>query len=428
MKPRLLIADKNKKIFDVPGLTAVGSKTGTLSPLDDKALIKLPYGSELFTLPDRYPVGYCETARKFITLTQNPCKKKPEACYAVAAFISPGYTACYSTAYIESKGAKLLPLFSYSAVCLYRGEFYVPAVRVDRERRQDLRLMNIQKIQQNVKRFRKLFGKNRLFKHLIRCALTYHCPAGKNFFLQRYECPLPTSTACNSRCIGCISFQSGKECPITQPRISFTPTPREIAEIALFHIRNVRRPVVSFGQGCEGEPLMAGGVLFEAISLIRKETKKGTINLNTNASKPKLVEKLVKSGLDSIRVSVNSLRPRYYNRYYKPIGYGFADVLKSIELTKKAGGFVSINYLTMPGFTDDSGETKALMDFLKRFDIDMIQWRNLNYDPLSYAKQMGIRPAIKDMVGIAELIEMVKKRFPRVMHGYFNPPREKWLR
>ncbi|MCK4423827.1 MAG: hypothetical protein KAV18_07145 [Candidatus Omnitrophica bacterium] len=48
----------------------------------------------------------------------------------------------------------------------------------------------------------------------------------------------------------------------------------------------MRQPVVSFGQGCEGEPLLVYKTLSQAIKLIRKQTKKGTINLNTNASRP----------------------------------------------------------------------------------------------------------------------------------------------
>ena len=38
-------------------------------------------------------------------------------------------------------------------------------------------------------------ARNRLFRHLETCALTYGCPAAKNLFLCRYEAPLPTSPA-----------------------------------------------------------------------------------------------------------------------------------------------------------------------------------------------------------------------------------------
>ena len=63
---------------------------------------------------------------------------------------------------------------------------------------------------------------------------------------------------------------------------AFLPKPEEIAGIALFHIAHVKDPIVSFGQGCEGEPLLAGDVIEKAIRIIRRETARGTINMNTN--------------------------------------------------------------------------------------------------------------------------------------------------
>ena len=53
----------------------------------------------------------------------------------------------------------------------------------------------------------------------------------------------------------------------------------------------------------------------------------------------------------------------------------------------------------------------------------MIQWRNLNYDPLAYFKKLKLSVKKEDMIGVKTLIGRVKKEFPRVMHGYFNPSR-----
>jgi hypothetical protein len=55
----------------------------------------------------------------------------------------------------------------------------------------------------------------------------YHCFAAKNIFVGRWEAPLPTSPTCNARCVGCLSLQEG-ECPASQDRIQFVPTPEEI--------------------------------------------------------------------------------------------------------------------------------------------------------------------------------------------------------
>ncbi len=424
--PYLLIVDKNRQTFDVPRFEGTGMKGGEYFRLTGSDLIKLPPDSELFMLPDRSPVGYDSGKKTFNVLRHSPLTQHNDTCYAVAAFLPPGYTVTYSAAYSESRSAQLLPLFSYAPVVFYRNALYTTAVRVDRERRQTLKgVLRPALLRKNVKSFRGIFPRNRLVRHLETCALVYGCPAARNFFLKRYEAPLPTSPGCNAACIGCISHQPKKKCSVTQPRIRFVPTPEEVADIALFHIKEVRSPVVSFGQGCEGEPLLEAEVLERAVKLIRKSTSKGMININTNASRPDVVRRLFAAGMNSMRVSMNSVRETCYSAYYKPRGYTFRDVTRSIREAKKAGGFVSINYLVMPGFTDALRETKALSGFLKKTGVDMIQWRNLNYDPLAYFKRLKISVKREDMTGIAALIRNVKKTNPRLMHGYFNPSRER---
>lgn len=426
--PKLLIADKKGKIFDVPYLEAAGMKAGKSFRLEEKDLVKLPLESELFMLPDRKPVGYSPERGGFIQLENSPLTKKREKVFPAAAFLSPGYTATYSSLYTEKGKKKTLPLFSYGAAAFYKGGLYAACIRVDRERRQELKLMDLSTIQKNVKAFKKLFPGNRLVKHLQRCALSYSCPAAKNFFLKRYEAPLPTSPMCNAKCLGCISYQPKRSCPVTQPRIEFIPTPEEVAEIALFHIKEVKDPVVSFGQGCEGEPLLAAEVIEEAVKLIRKKTSKGIININTNASRPDHVRRLFERGMDSMRVSINSFQEKHYAAYYLPSGYGFKDVLRSIKSAKKQGGFISINYLVMPGFTDWRKEVNAFEAFLKKEEVDMIQWRNLNYDPREYFRKLKLDIKETEMIGISQLVRMIKKKYPSLMHGYFNPSRGRMKR
>ena len=419
--PQLVVSDSRGKIYNVPFLRAVGMKGESFFKLSSVEFIKLPHGSELFMLPDRMPFAYSPDEGKIVAVDVNPFQKKEGKVFAVGAFLSPGFTINYNSAYAEIGRPKMLPLFSYGAVAFYRGQFYVTATRVDSELRQDLRYMNINSIKKGAKTLRKLFPGNRLMRHLEGCALTYGCPAAKNFFLGRYEAPLPTSPYCNAKCIGCISYQPAGKCPITQPRIKFRPSPEEVAEVALYHINRVTDPVVSFGQGCEGEPLLAGKVLEESIKLVRKKTGKGIINLNTNASRPDILDRLFHAGLDSIRVSLNSAREEYYVKYYKPRGYRFKDVLESIRAAKRRGGFVSINYLTMPGFTDRELEFKAFKSLVRKYRVDMIQWRNLNFDPVKYFQILKISPGGENMLGVKKCIGLFKKDYPGLMMGYFNP-------
>ena len=137
---------------------------------------------------------------------------------------------------------------------------------------------------------------------------------------------------CNARCVGCISLQPSEKCSATQDRIRFVPTPTEIAEVAVPHLQKADRAIVSFGQGCEGEPLLQADTLEKAIVAIRKKTDRGTINLNSNASLPKAIKRLSAAGLDSLRVSLNSAQEHFYSPYYRPNGYAFSDVLESIRV------------------------------------------------------------------------------------------------
>ena len=410
--PQLLYSDKNGKIFEEPGLDAAVMKAGRIGRIDPSELIELPTGSQLFVLPERQAIGYDRAAG---------VPAVSDGRFAVAAFLSPGYTATSSPAYIDDPRSIRLPLFSYCAAVSYKGRTCVTAVRVDTDRRHDSRFIDMAKVKRNAANLKKIFPKNRLIGHLKTCALTYGCPNAQNFFLSRYECPLPTSPACNARCAGCISYQPSKDICATQPRIKFVPKPAEIAEIALYHIGKVDKPIVSFGQGCEGEPLTQASIVEEAIRLIRTATSKGVVNLNTNGSRPDKLKSLIDAGLDSVRISLNSARAVYYTKYYRPVGYGFADVVNSIKIAKKKGIFVSLNYLTMPGFTDLNAEYKALESLISRTGVDMIQWRNLNYDPLRYFDILDLKPSPADMLGIRQEIKLLQQEFPKLRHGYFNP-------
>ena len=318
-----VVADVNGAIFDLPGYAAAGmAGGGYLAPLTVAESIVAPYGSELMYLPDRAPVLFNIAAGEFETLHENPLAPG-EPVFPVAAFNSPGYVITHVSAFREHSRARLLPLFSYGAAGWHRGQFRSAAIRVDAEPRQDLRRMKPADVSAGVRAVRRRMPANRLRQHLETCALRSGCPAGKNFFLGRYEAPLPTAKTCNARCLGCLSLQKESGISCTQERIAFTPTSAEIAEVALFHIGRVKKAVVSFGQGCEGEPLSAARAIEPAIRLIRSETGRGTINLNTNASLPEAVGRLCDAGLDSIRVSMNSVRRECYEAYFRPKGYAF---------------------------------------------------------------------------------------------------------
>lgn len=422
-----VVADKEGKVIELEGYAAGGMAGTAFTPLSTVNTINMPYGGEFMFLPDRSPVVLNLKTNRPEILKENPYSPG-EPVFPVAAFNSPGYVISQVSAYTEKQAARQLPLFSYGAIGWHKGSFRTAVILVDSEKRQDLRLMPREKIIAGVGAMKKKMPQNRLRVHLENCALKYGCPAAKNFFLGRFEAPLPTSENCNARCMGCISLQKETGIKNSQERISFTPSPEEISEIALAHIMKVKRSVVSFGQGCEGDPLLAAHVIEPATRLIRSKTDRGTINMNTNGSLPEVMERLFDAGLDSIRVSMNSVRSKCYDAYFRPKGYLFSDVIKSIDKALGRNIFVSINYLNCPGFTDSPEEADALFAFLKEHPVNFIQWRNLNFDPLRYWEIMSGDTSMNKPVGVGEVISRLKKHFPGLNHGYFNPPKEKFSR
>lgn len=419
--PSLVYANRQGEITDFPELEMAGRSGFHYQLPDLQDLIPLPEGSELFVLPGRKPVGFEPGSDEPSLLAENP-DSPGEEIQAVAAFMAPAHTAIHTTAFIKAEeDAVTLPLFAYTAVGWLDGRFWVSAFRSDDDHRQEPAGFAPDKIRNCTRKRLQTLPHNRLVQHLGTCSLTYSCPAAKNYFLDRHEAPLPTSPECNARCVGCISLQPSGCCPSTQERLRFVPTANEIAEVAVPHLQRVEKGVVSFGQGCEGEPLLQAEVIEKAIRLIRKATDRGTVNLNSNASLPEAVARLADAGLDSIRVSINSARPEYHHRYYRPKGFSFSDVRQSIATMKKAGKFVSLNYFILPGFTDDPEEFAALCELIQTERPDFIQLRNLNIDPDLYLEVIQQSDKVQPM-GIRRWLAELKEKFPDLRFGYFNPP------
>lgn len=419
--PFLLFANSKGEILEYDGLFMAGGSAGRFVLPEAEDLIALPPGSELFALPGRLPVGIDPVSGEPALLAENPYDAGSPV-QAVAAFMAPAHTAIFSAAYHKQASRHdLLPLFAYSAVGWSAGGFRVAGFRSDPDCRQDADQFDQRRINRLTRKQLSRFADNRLVQHLGKCCLTYGCPAARNYFLGRWEAPLPCSPACNAACAGCISLQPSGCCPATQDRIAFVPSPREIAEIAIDHLAHAPRPLVSFGQGCEGEPLLQAATMEKAIRLIRARTSRGTINLNTNGSLPEAVDRLASAGLDSIRISLNSAQAEHHRRYYRPKGFTLADACQSITVMKQRNRHVSLNYFILPGCTDAPVEFAALCALIDRFQPDFIQLRNLNMDPEYYLQVIGHAPTTAAM-GIRAWRRQLQERFPALGFGYFNPP------
>lgn len=419
--PRLVLSDPAGNIFDHPSLKLSGRSGGRFLLPPPSELVPLPEGSQLFTLPGRIPIGWDEERRAFVQLGKVELEGREIECIAVAAFLPPGYVRTLLPATQLKPKVPTLPLWAYSAAGWKDGKFWATGLFIDRNAHWDPKyFQNDSLLKRKVRIFLSKNPGNRLLRQLSKCALEYHCFAAKNVFFRRWECPLPTSPSCNASCIGCISLQPSECCPASMERIRFVPAVGEVLEIALPHLEEAKDAIASFGQGCEGEPLMQWRLLERSIFELRAKTDRGTINLNTNGSFPDRVAKLCDAGLDSVRVTLNSPHRKYYNRYHKPKGYTFGKVVGSLIKAKEKGIYTSINLLVFPGFTDRDEEVKGLIELIRDTKLDLIQMRNLNIDPDLYLKAMGKGEGM----GISQMIEVLKKEFPFLQFGYFNRTQE----
>ncbi|HPR49280.1 MAG TPA: radical SAM protein [Spirochaetota bacterium] len=416
----LAFSDREGTVYDFPGLEPAFRTGKRTVPVEREELIPLPEGSYLFSLIGRVPVSYNRENNVFSEIQRDP---DGDEIWALSSFLASGYLRTYLPAFARGKNAPVLPLWAYAGVVIIDGKFFVPALRIDEDQRSDPAIhRNHRELKRSIAKVTRSLPENRLVRQLAKCSTEYNCLCARNFFLGRYEAPVPTTPACNADCLGCLSLQEGDDFQSSQQRLDFKPTPDEIAEVIIRHFSAVDQGVASFGQGCEGEPLLRAKDLARAVSLVREKTGSGTININTNGSRPEMIGLLASSGIDSVRISLNSPTEKYYTRYHRPGGYSFSDVLQSIGNALEAGLHVSINLFFMPGFTDMETEVQALDSFLNKFPVHMIQTRNLNIDPDFYFDHIGFEES--DPVGIRNLISILKRDHPNVALGYYNPSKE----
>ncbi|MCD4785529.1 MAG: radical SAM protein [Candidatus Eremiobacteraeota bacterium] len=410
----LAISNKSGDLFEEPGLTPMGRSGKDNIPLSDDDFIPLPPGSSLSMMIDRIALGRDKKKRSVEVR-----KIDKQNAFPVAAIIPPGYTRTYLPAYKKEKDARILPFFAYTAMAIQGENIFCAAIKTHEDIRWDPTQYSSLDLAGKIKRKLKAHKKNRLLKHLSNCSVEYKCFTAQNIFYDRWEGGIPVSPVCNARCGGCISENRINGVPSPQDRIKFIPTVNEIVEIAVPHLET-KGGIISFGQGCEGEPLMKGKLIADAIRKIRQDTDKGTININTNASLPDMMSELFDAGLDSMRVSLNSAIEERYQKYFRPVGYKFGDVIESIKRGKEKGIFISLNHLFLPGINDREEERDAFFKFLEEYKIDMIQIRNLNIDPDYYFEIMG-HPGGKS-IGVKKYLDEIKSKFPDIKIGNFSIP------
>ncbi|GAF10470.1 radical SAM domain protein [Paenibacillus pini JCM 16418] len=406
----LVYADEKGNVFDHPTLYGMARSGDMIVEIMEDELIPLPEGATLVGLPSTRAVGMDPETGEMMPL--------PGDAQAVGALLPQGFTRLCLPGYVKTDKDYKLPLFGYSAVVWKDGGFYVAARLSDDPMKWNPINCDVTKLKLGVKHLTAKYPDNRLYQHMSNCALGYECLTASNTFLNRWEGAVPVSYSCNAGCFGCISEQpddSGFVAP--QTRMNFKPRVEELVEIMLEHLKTPES-IISFGQGCEGEPSTQAKIIIEAMREVRSITDMGYININTNAGLTDFIRGIVDAGLDLMRVSTISALDGHYNAYYKPRKYTLANVEKSLKYATDQGVYTSINYLIFPGVTDREEEIEAMVEFARRTGLKLIQLRNLNIDPESY---LGlIPPAQGEILGMKQAIEIFEAELPDVVIGSYT--------
>ncbi|SHH30126.1 Radical SAM superfamily protein [Thermosyntropha lipolytica DSM 11003] len=409
-----LYANDKGEVWEYPDMAMLGRSGNTWLVPVEREMIPLPKGASLVALPGCLPVGLNAKEEIFCREEEGRGRKVT----AVAALLPQGFTRTLLPAFVKKDKGLNLPLYGYAAVGFKDEKIYVAAVKTDNVRKWHPVYYNTEGLGARINKMLKKYPQNRILRQLAYCSLAYSCFTAQNIFYQRWEGGIPTMPACNAGCLGCISEEhAGVRSP--QNRLTFKPTVEEISELGIEHLENAREGIISFGQGCEGEPSLNAKVLASAIKIIRKHTDKGTININTNAGYTEGIKMLTDAGLDAMRVTIFSCIPGNYNLYHRPKGYSLEDVKKSIRYAANKGVKVALNLLVFPGITDREEEIEALLSLVEENGVYMIQMRNLNIDP-DYI--MGYFPARANGIGMVEFINIVKKELPGVKIGSYTHP------
>ncbi|MGH2444122.1 MAG: radical SAM protein, partial [Chloroflexota bacterium] len=326
---RMLYATDDGELHEDRSLLALGASG--LRSVRLGSMIPLPRGTTVSLLPGCRAIGQDPRGEPALS------GGRP-----VAALLPTGYTRLLTPAYEKELEASHMPLFGYTAIAAMHGKLFASALPLDPGGAWDPATHNTPELPDLVAQRLARQPKNRLLAHHAHCATEYGCYTAQNLFYGSDEMAIAVSVACNAQCVGCISEQLDD---ITAPhdRISFTPTVDEIVSLALPHLESAPHPIVSFGQGCEGEPILRARLIGRAIAHIRAQTSRGQFHINTNGSNAGALQHLIDMGLDSVRVSIFSARAQQHDAYYGPRNYGLGDMEESLRVAVRQGLHSSIN-------------------------------------------------------------------------------------
>jgi pyruvate-formate lyase-activating enzyme len=460
-RPMLLVAAPDGRVFEHDRLEMTIENGLDQLRVSKNDVIPIPAGWDLMAMPGTRPVGYDPATGTFETVTTfTDDDGKSFAPWAVAVHPPPGYVRAFhpgaeytdathpddklrkldeqreekraAAASKSRKGLALfeggddsarpgLPLWAYTAVGMTSKGPVAALFLADETTRWAPELYYQPDLKEKIAARLALDPTNQVLNQLAECAGEYLCCCAQNVFYERWEGAVPIAPACTAACLGCLSKEPAWQTPAPQRRLRFSPTSDEIGRMIAHHLERAPEPMMSFGQGCEGEPTMNHDVIVGAIARARAQTQRGIININTNGSRPETVRACAKAGANALRVSLNTFDRDLYEAYYRPADFTFDDVIKSMYVGRDEGMHVSINLLIWPGWSDRMEEIDRISKIVEDGALHMIQLRNLCVDPGHFRTLLPPREKRGMLLGMKEFVAELNRRHPKLRFGTFNP-------
>lgn len=352
--------------------------------------IPVPPGALIVPLADRAAVGI---DRRGLPRSLGPAR------WAVGAILPPGHVRTQLPAVEPAAGAAPLEPQAYTAVGAdERGELVVAAIALG-----DPPLSTADDVASAITRRLGTEPSNRLLRQLARCAREYRCPAAKDAFLGRLDCPLPLGAPANDEAAPLVALRRSDERAPLDPT-ALRVSAGDAAAVAVAHFAGGGASV-SFGHACEGDPLGLVRDVVEATTEIKRAASRGTIVVRTSGGSATALGRLAEAGIDRVSVRIASADGPTYERVHRPTGFRWSDVRATLREATRRRLAITVELLLLPGLTDRTTELGALLAVLDELPAGTeLRLAELAADP--YAVLAGA-PG-EATIGVAGLIERLR--------------------
>ncbi len=351
--------------------------------------VPLPAGAEIVPLADRAAVGI---DRRGLPRSLGPAR------WALAAILPPGHVRTHLPAVEAATAVAPLEPLPYAAIAAdARGELVAAAVAIG-----DGQAAPAEDVGPAINRRLRAEPSNRLLRQLARCAREYRCPAARDAFLGRGDCPLPLGAPVNDEAAPLVALRRRDERAPLDPT-ALRVSAGDAAAVAIAHLSGGGTSV-SFGHPCEGEPLALIRDVIDATVRIKRDVPKGAIVLRTSGASAAALGRASDAGIDRVSVRIASADGPTYERIHRPAGFRWTDVRATLREAASRRLAITLELLTLPGLTDRESELRALVTLLGELPAGTeLRLGELAADPYAVLARLG-GGATMGMAGVIERV------------------------